>query len=384
MAKCIATSIYIHYPFCVKKCPYCDFNSHTKNRESLNNAYFHALKEDLITQQKQFGPKKISSIFFGGGTPSLMPPSHVESILEAISKQYDVAADCETTLEANPGTFDLQSFKDFHSAGINRLSIGVQSFNNQSLQSIGRIHDKSHAIQAIEAALSLPFKSINCDIMYGLPNQSITDAMQDLEQATKLNPHHISWYELTIEPNTYFHRFPPKRPSDELRDQIETQGLKWLKKHGYQRYEISGFSQPGHMCQHNRNYWLFGDYLGIGAGAHGKITLDNGRILRQVKYKHPRQYIEAPTPKIIQELTLKPKDHSLEFMMNAMRLMEPIAFDLFETRTQQSRLNIIDKLSLCKRHQLLEYNQYAFWATEKGHRYLNDLLCLFSEATKSK
>lgn len=384
MAKRIATSIYIHYPFCVKKCPYCDFNSHTKNRESLDNAYFHALKEDLITQQKQFGPKKISSIFFGGGTPSLMPPSHVEGILEAISTQHDVAADCEITLEANPGTIDLQSFKDFYSAGINRLSIGVQSFNNQSLQSIGRIHDKSHAIQAIEAALSLPFKSINCDIMYGLPNQSITDAMQDLEQATDLNPHHISWYELTIEPNTYFHRFPPKRPSDELRDQIETQGLKWLMDHGYQRYEISGFSQPEHMCQHNRNYWLFGDYLGIGAGAHGKITLDNGRILRQVKYKHPRQYIEAPIPKIIQELILKPQDHSLEFMMNAMRLMEPIAFDLFETHTQQSRSTIIDKLNLCKRHQLLEYNQHAFWATEKGHRYLNDLLCLFSEPTKSK
>lgn len=384
MAEDIPTSVYVHYPFCIKKCPYCDFNSHTRNRESLTEAYFDALKEDLVAQQEQWGRKKILSIFFGGGTPSLMPPRHVEGILEAISKQHDVATDCEITLEANPGTVDRQSFKDFYSAGINRLSIGVQSFNNQSLQSIGRIHDRGHAIKAIESALNLPFQSINCDLMYGLPNQSISDAMQDLEQATLLKPQHISWYELTIEPNTYFHRFPPKRPSDDLRDHIETEGLKWLKDHGYQRYEISGFSQPGQTCKHNRNYWLFGDYIGIGAGAHSKITDRHGRITRQVKYKHPKQYIEATTPKIIQANTLKPQEHCLEFMMNALRLMEPISFDLFEAHTLQSRSTIIKALNFCKKELLMEYNKQAFWPTAKGHRYLNDLLSVFNQDATSK
>ena len=369
-------SLYVHFPWCIEKCPYCDFNSHQLGRGQLTEAYQKALLTDLNEEAKCHGQRQLHSIFFGGGTPSLMQPEYIESIIETAQSLFGFKDNIEITLEANPGTTDQQCFQQLKQAGINRLSIGVQSFNNQSLKAIGRIHDGAQAQLAIEHAQSLNFNAINIDLMYGLPNQTPAQAQHDLLQACGHNPEHISWYELTIEPNTYFHRYRPPRTHSHTLSQIESSGLSLLKENGYERYEISAYSRDNNKCQHNLNYWRFGDYIGIGAGAHGKITQSN-HIIRTSKYRHPKQYISNQPQAIIRQDIIHSKAIALEYMMNALRLFEPVHFLHFEKHTQQPISHILPQLYQAQKMKLIQIHDEQFYVTTKGHTYLNTLLEYF-------
>lgn len=288
-------SLYIHIPWCVQKCPYCDFNSHALKHEIPEQDYVQALIKDLdddITRFKLTN-RHLHSVFIGGGTPSLFSPSAIQSLLSQVFQRFEVNDDIEVTLEANPGTVEADKFTGFAQAGVSRLSIGVQSFESDKLIKLGRIHDSNQAINAAQLAKSCGVKSFNLDLMHGLPNQMLTNALDDLSQAIALAPDHLSWYQLTIEPNTAFHSKPPKLPQDEILWDIQEQGIKLLADAGYQQYEISAYSKPNVQSKHNLNYWRFGDYLGIGCGAHGKITdFNSNKIYRTVKVKHPKGYLQ--------------------------------------------------------------------------------------------
>lgn len=372
----IPLSLYIHMPWCIRKCPYCDFNSHAIKNELPETSYIEALLTDLKSQNDFLLNRKISSIFIGGGTPSLFSAESIKNLMYNIANIVDLEDLAEITMEANPGTFEQEKFSGFLEAGINRLSIGCQSFNSEKLKALGRIHSEEEAIRAIKTARKIGFKNINLDLMYGLPEQSLDEALDDLKIALELNPEHLSWYHLTLEPNTYFHRFPPSLPNEDLCFEIQEQGQALLKQAGYQHYEISAYTKPEKQSHHNLNYWQFGDYLGIGAGSHGKITLADHRIIRTVRSKNPKDYLLKPTE--FMEYKQIPKNElPFEFMLNNLRLNNKIDLDLFESRTGLS-LNIIkDILDQAKQKGFLTARDHQLWKTAKGSLFLNNLMEMF-------
>jgi putative oxygen-independent coproporphyrinogen III oxidase len=371
-------SLYIHLPWCIKKCPYCDFNSHTQKGSLPETLYINQLIRDLEADLPWVKQRKIHSIFFGGGTPSLFKPSSFEKLLKEINQKIPFENDIEITLEANPGTVEQSKFDGFFQAGINRLSIGCQSFQDEKLKALGRIHGSAEAIRAISAAQNAGFKNLNIDLMFGLPGQTPEDAQNDLKQAVALNPSHISWYQLTLEPNTYFSHNPPILPEEDSLWEMQQTGQAYLQQQGFLQYEISAYAKNQEYCQHNLNYWLFGDYLGIGAGAHGKLTLlqPNLNLLRTVKLKNPKDYLAASEFRQSQDLIEK-NQLPFEFMLNALRLNQPISLSLFETRTGLSSDLLADKIAIAVQKKLLENKPGWLIKTSLGARFLNDLISLF-------
>ncbi|WP_372762877.1 radical SAM family heme chaperone HemW, partial [Pseudoalteromonas sp.] len=336
------------------------------------------LIDDLTADLHLVQGRKIHSIFIGGGTPSLLTGAAYTRLLNAVDTLIGLADNCEITLEANPGTVETGRFKDYVKAGINRISIGVQSMQNDKLKALGRIHGADEARYAAEQAKQAGLNSFNLDLMHGLPGQTLDDALSDLKQIIALNPPHISWYQLTIEPNTQFASKPPTLPQDETLWDIQEQGQALLAQAGYQQYEISGYAKPGYQCQHNLNYWRFGDYLGIGCGAHGKVTdANSGIITRTEKVKHPRGYMDMVKPYLYKSWQVEQHDLAFEFFMNRLRLVEPCPVDDFTALTQQPLQSQREALNKAIRTGLLSEDNNHWQVTLKGQRFLNDLLELF-------
>ncbi len=383
-------SLYIHIPWCVKKCPYCDFNSHeiNGNVDSLEDDYVSGLTRDLEIALPQIWGRRVTSIFFGGGTPSLFSARAIDTILTVIRTLLPLEAQVEVTLEANPGTFESKKFADFHAAGINRLSIGIQSFNSIHLHNLGRIHDDKEARNAVKIAQRY-FKNINLDLMYALSNQTLEEAAKDIETACTFGVQHISAYHLTLEPNTLFHRYPPPLPDDDLSAKIQLIIEERLEKSGYINYETSAFAQPGYKSRHNLNYWLFGDYLGIGAGAHSKISFAD-RIVRQMRYKNPKEYlfkstVDTNSPDILlqEQHEVSKNDRQFEFLMNALRLTGGFEIALLQERTGLSITGIQQQLNEAEQRGLIIRNHSYMAPTLTGKRFLNDLLQIFLPDKKS-
>ncbi|PTB31162.1 radical SAM family heme chaperone HemW [Photobacterium phosphoreum] len=376
-------SLYVHIPWCVQKCPYCDFNSHALKTELPELDYIDALIDDLETDLMAYqlinGQRPLHSIFIGGGTPSLISPTEIGRLLAAIEARIPFSDNIEITMEANPGTVEAGRFEGYRHAGVNRISIGIQSFQDEKLQRLGRIHGSQEAIKAIELAKSAGLNSFNTDLMHGLPDQSIADAISDLKQAIALDPPHLSWYQLTIEPNTLYYSKPPTLPDDDDLWDIFEQGHALLTAAGYQQYEISGYSKVGKQCQHNLNYWRFGDYLGIGCGAHGKISFDDGRIIRTVKVKHPRGYLHADKPYLSEQISVADSERSFEFFMNRFRLLEACPKQDFIDRTGLPLTTIEANIDWAIEQKYLQDNGDHWQITEHGKLFLNDLLAAFVE-----
>ncbi len=383
-------SLYVHIPWCVRKCPYCDFNSHEIKgtraaddsalmslESGLEQRYIQALIADLDRALPQVWGRPVYTVFFGGGTPSLLSARALDDLLSAIRARLPLAADAEITLEANPGTFEARKFAEFRALGINRLSIGIQSFNPAHLKALGRIHDAAQARAAIGIAQA-SFDNFNLDLMYALPGQTMEQAMADIDTAIGFSPVHVSAYHLTIEPNTLFYRHPPKVPDDDesadMQQAIETR----LAEAGYRHYETSAFAKSGREARHNLNYWTFGDYLGIGAGAHGKLSFAD-RILRQMRHKQPREYMEKAQAglAVLQEHAVAVDDLSFEFMMNALRLTEGFELAQFAARTGVSLHALRKELQEAEARGLIERDHLRLRPTLKGQRFLNDLLQIF-------
>jgi len=370
-------ALYIHVPWCVKKCPYCDFNSHEARGEIPEKQYVEALIADLESALPQVWGRRIQSVFFGGGTPSIFQDRTIDAILAAVRARLLIEPYAEITLEANPGTFESENFAGFCAAGVNRLSIGIQSFNPRHLEALGRIHDEKEARQAIEIA-QRHFDNINLDLMYALPGQILAEAQQDIETAVSYSPQHISAYHLTIEPNTLFHRHPPQLPDGETSAEIQVMIEQMLAARGYEHYETSAFALKGFRSRHNMNYWLFGDYLGIGAGAHSKISMPQ-KIIRQMRYKQPKEYMNrailgAP---VQEEHEIASADIGFEFMMNALRLIEGFPAGLFEERTGLPLASVQQELDEAERRGLIVRDHSRVAPTLRGQRFLNNLLQLF-------
>ena len=376
-------SLYVHIPWCVQKCPYCDFNSHALKTELPELDYIDALIDDLETDLMAYqlvnGQRPLHSIFIGGGTPSLISPAEIGRLLTAIEARIPFSDTIEITMEANPGTVEAGRFEGYRQAGVNRISIGIQSFQDDKLQRLGRIHDSQEAIKAIELAKSAGLNSFNTDLMHGLPDQSIADAISDLKQAIALDPPHLSWYQLTIEPNTLYYSKPPTLPDDDDLWDIFEQGHALLTEAGYQQYEISGYSKPGKQCQHNLNYWRFGDYLGIGCGAHGKISFADGRIVRTVKVKHPRGYLQADKPYLSEQISVVDSERPFEFFMNRFRLLEACPKQDFIDRTGLPLTTIEANIDWAIEQHYLQDSGDQWQITEHGKLFLNDLLAAFVE-----
>lgn len=377
-------SLYIHIPWCVEKCPYCDFNSHAVKSAIPEQDYVTALIADLDADINRFGltNRPLHSIFIGGGTPSLFSAKSIESLLTQVLSRFDHKVDIEVTLEANPGTVEADKFIGFYNAGVTRLSIGVQSFASDKLIKLGRIHDSNQAQTAAKLATDSGVTSFNLDLMHGLPNQSLDNALDDLKIAISLNPHHISWYQLTIEPNTIFHSKPPKLPVDDVLWEIQDRGVQLLKEAGYIQYEISAYAKPGYQCQHNINYWQYGDYLGIGCGAHGKISDSRTKkIMRTVKVKHPKGYLDHSRDFLAQLSTVDESERSFEFMMNQLRLHRAFSVEQFQTSTGLTISSVLPLLKEAQQKKLMvsemKDNKEYWLVTKIGQRYLNDLLEIF-------
>ncbi len=370
-------SLYVHIPWCVRKCPYCDFNSHQVRDEIPEQAYVDAVIGDLETALPSIWGRQVRTVFFGGGTPSLLSAVAIERLLSAVRARVPLDPDSEITLEANPGTLEAGKFAAFRGAGINRLSIGVQSFNSRYLQALGRIHDSQQAIKAIEAAVSC-FDNINVDLMYALPDQSVDEAISDVRKVLEFSPQHVSAYHLTIEPNTLFHRHPPALPDDDCAADMQEGIEALLATHGYGHYETSAFAQPEHESRHNLNYWRFGDYLGIGAGAHSKISFPD-RVVREMRYKQPREYLrQAAAGEPVQvSKTVDYEDLPFEFMMNALRLIDGVERNIYAERTGLPISAIAARLERAVHAGLLADDPMRLRPTLKGQRFLNDLLELF-------
>jgi oxygen-independent coproporphyrinogen-3 oxidase len=370
-------SLYIHIPWCVRKCPYCDFNSHEARNAIPERDYVNALILDLELALPLIWGRRVHSIFFGGGTPSIFSPDAIDHILSAVRARVPLAYEAEITLEANPGTVDEARFAGFRDAGVNRLSIGIQSFNSRHLAALGRIHDEAQARSAAEIALKT-FDRVNLDLMYALPQQQLDEALADLRAACALGPTHLSCYHLTLEPNTPFHRTPPPLPDDDASAAMQEAIEEELASRGYQHYETSAFAKPGYRCRHNLNYWLFGDYLGIGAGAHSKLSFHD-RIIRQARFKSPGSYLKktmAGAP-IETEDEIARGDLGFEFMMNALRLVEGFETRLFQERTGLSPATIEARLDLAEMRGLIVRDRAWIRPTLRGQRFLNELLQLF-------
>ena len=370
-------SLYVHLPWCLSKCPYCDFNSHEARGEVPEGAYVEALIADLEFALPSIWGRRIGSVFLGGGTPSLFSAKAIEGLLAALRARVRLSPDAEVTLEANPGTFEREKFSGFRDAGVNRLSLGVQSFHPAHLAALGRVHDEKEARAAASAALEI-FGNVNLDLMFALPAQTLADARADIAEALAHQPPHLSFYHLAIEPNTLFHRRPPPLPDEDtaadMMDMVESS----LTEAGYVHYETSAYARPGSECRHNLNYWRFGDYLGIGAGAHSKLSFPE-RIVRQVRVKHPQQYLEhaARGEPLLEEREVGRDDVGFEFMLNALRLTEGVPAALFAERTGFP-LAVVEKgLAEAERRGLLERDYARIRPTALGRRFLNDLQAIF-------
>jgi len=377
-------SLYVHLPWCLKKCPYCDFNSHEISRSDAGSngavpeqRYLEALMADLEAALPLIWGRTIHSIFIGGGTPSLFSPEAIDRLLGDVRARLMLEPDCEITLEANPGTFEKDRFRAFRQAGVTRLSVGVQSFNDAHLKALGRVHDSAQAIAAVEEA-ALAFDTFNLDLMYALPGQQMADLERDLVQALALMPPHLSVYHLTIEPNTYFAKFPPQVPDDDLAYAMLDRITEMTAGAGMQRYEVSAYAKRGHRCRHNLNYWQFGDYLGIGAGAHSKISFAH-RVVRQVRYREPRLYMDNAVAgqALAQDDEVSRLDLPFEFMLNALRLRDGLAMAQFTERTGLAPSAIEQPLQEAERKGLVERDLLRVRPTERGFDFLSDLQALF-------
>ena len=372
-------SLYIHFPWCEKKCPYCDFNSHQIKDAGFDEArYLRALIQDLQTELPRVWGRKVQTIFIGGGTPSLISPAGLEWLLSSIRALVPLDPAAEITLEANPGSVEADKFAAFAASGINRISLGIQSFHDVQLKALGRIHNGAQARHAIEIAQT-HFQAVNLDLMYALPQQSLADATADMRTALSFNPTHLSLYQLTLEPNTLFASQPPVLPDEDVSDAIFDSNLALLTDAGYARYEVSAYSKPQQACKHNLNYWQFGDYLGIGAGAHGKISLPHS-ITRQVRERHPETYMQAMEQQghaLIEARELTPNEIPFEFMLNALRLPAGVATTSFAERTGLSLQTISKEIERATAKGLLDSHPATLKPTALGLRYLNDLQELF-------
>ena len=370
-------SLYIHWPWCVRKCPYCDFNSHEAKGEAPEQAYLDALRADLEMALPLIWGRKIYTVFIGGGTPSLMSAAALDRLMSDLRSLLPLDSDAEITMEANPGTFEAGKFKSYRASGINRLSIGIQSFNAQHLKALGRIHDDGEARRAVEIAHA-NFDNFNLDLMYALPSQTLDEARIDLETAMSFKPPHLSLYHLTMEPNTVFAKYPPQLPDDDTSADMQDLIAEMTAAAGYGHYEVSAYAQPGHQARHNLNYWQFGDYLGIGAGAHSKLSFPH-RVLRQARYKQPKSYMEqvASGNPVQDEHEIGREDMGFEFMLNALRLQGGFPPRLFAERTGM-QMNVIERqLQQAEAKGLLYLDHQIIRPTELGQRFLNDLQQMF-------
>nr|WP_232511637.1 radical SAM family heme chaperone HemW [Herbaspirillum sp. meg3] len=370
-------SLYVHFPWCVKKCPYCDFNSHEVKGSFPEDAYLDALRADLESALPLIWGRKIYSIFIGGGTPSLLSAAGLDRLLSDIRTLLPMDVDIEITMEANPGTFEAEKFKSYRASGINRLSIGIQSFNSTHLAALGRIHDGEQARRAVDIAHA-NFDNFNLDLMYALPSQSLDEARRDIQTAIDCAPPHLSLYHLTLEPNTLFAKYPPAVPDDDVSADMQDMITELTTAAGYQHYEVSAYAKSKHQARHNLNYWQFGDYLGIGAGAHSKLSFPH-RIVRQMRHKHPQTYLEKMrTGNAIQEEGEIGRDAlGFEFMLNALRLQDGFPANLFAERTGMGINNIDAALNEAEKKGLLYRDHMNIRPTELGRRFLNDLQEMF-------
>lgn len=380
MTTDIPLSLYVHIPWCVQKCPYCDFNSHTQKGVIPERRYIEALLDDLrqdLARFPELKKRQLESIFIGGGTPSLISPAQISHLLKGIKAELTFKESIEISMEANPGTVEANNFIEFRRAGITRISIGIQSFDDDKLERLGRIHNAEEAKWAAKLARQAEFSSFNLDLMHGLPNQTQQEALNDLKQAIAINPPHLSWYQLTIEPNTPYYSKPPILPNDDALWDIFEQGQQLLMQAGYVQYEISAYSKKGFQCQHNLNYWRFGDYLGIGCGAHGKVTCKDRSVFRTIKVKHPRGYLESNTPYIFELARVNINELAFEFFMNRFRLRELCLKTDFTAFTHLSLGSIETSIQdAIGKGFLFETDNY-WQVTEKGYLFLNDLVALF-------
>ena len=374
-------SLYVHIPWCMKKCPYCDFNSHERHGDVPEAQYVDALIADLEFALPSIWGRRVDTVFFGGGTPSLFSAAAIDRILGAVRARVPLSPDAEITLEANPGTFEQHKFTDFKAAGINRLSLGVQSFNPAFLAALGRVHDDQEARAAGGAAIKI-FGNVNFDLMYALPGQTLADARADLAATLEFAPPHLSFYHLTIEPNTLFHRHPPQLPDDDMAADIENAVDDELARAGYVHYETSAHAKNGSECRHNLNYWRFGDYLGIGAGAHSKLSFRD-RIIRQVRYKQPQQYMDSAVrgAPLLEDQEVTRDDIGFEFMLNALRLNAGVPIALFAERTGFPLTLVQKGLDEAERRGLIERDHVQLRPTLRGRLFLNDLQALFLPPT---
>ncbi len=374
-------SLYIHLPWCVRKCPYCDFNSYEARGAVPDEEYVDALLRDLRSELPLVQGRALATVFLGGGTPSLFSGAAIARLLAGVRTELAVATDVEVTLEANPGAVDAARFAAFREAGVNRLSIGIQSFRAEQLRALGRVHDGSQARAAVATARAVGFENVNVDLMYGLPNDDAAGAVADLEDALALESEHVSWYQLTLEPNTAFERRPPPLPDDDVVKRTEEEGRALLARHGYGRYEISAYAQVGRRCEHNLNYWRFGDYLGVGAGAHGKATLqDAGEIVRRAKARNPRTFVQrAGTGEAVTEERVGTLHQAaLEFLMNALRLLDGVPVGLFSARVGLPATAIAAPRAAAVARGWLAAEPATLRATPMGLERLNRLLELFA------
>jgi oxygen-independent coproporphyrinogen-3 oxidase len=370
-------SLYIHWPWCVRKCPYCDFNSHESKEAIPEQAYLDALRADLEQSLPLIWGRKIHTVFIGGGTPSLISAAGLDRLMSDLRTLLPLDLDAEITMEANPGTFEAEKFKAFRASGINRLSIGIQSFNSRHLQALGRIHDAQEAIKAVEIAQA-NFDNFNLDLMYALPGQTLAEAQADIDMALGFAPPHLSLYHLTMEPNTVFAKYPPVLPSDDESADIQDMIAERTAAAGYDHYEVSAYAKPGHRARHNLNYWQFGDYLGIGAGAHSKLSFPH-RVLRQARFKQPQSFMEAAGKgnAVAEEHEISRADLGFEFMLNGLRLTQGFDPNLFGERTGMP-INAIEKaLNEAEAKGLIYRDFRVIRPTELGQRFLNDLQEMF-------
>jgi len=383
-------SLYLHFPWCVRKCPYCDFNSYTLNGQLQEAAYLEALERDLETQAPEVAGREVISVFMGGGTPSLFPPSAIDRVLAAARRHLTFASDVEVTMEANPGTIERGRFAEYRAAGVNRVSLGAQSFDTRTLQVLGRIHSPDETRRAAEELHAAGLTNFNLDLMYALPGQDVAAAMADVESALALKPTHLSHYQLTLEPGTVFAAQPPADlPTDDTAAEILAVCGARLAEAGFGQYEVSAYAQPGRQCRHNLNYWTFGDYLGVGAGAHGKITRagddldafahgDRGAIIRTTQSRDPRRYVAAPTAT---RTPVPEAQRPFEFMLNALRLIDGFEIPTFEERTGLPWETVVPEVEQLLTRKLLEVQGPRLRTTIVGLRFLNNLLLSFLEET---
>lgn len=377
LAQLPPLALYIHIPWCVRKCPYCDFNSHAASPVLPEQEYVDALLADLDQDLPAVHGRPLTSIFFGGGTPSLFSAAALGRLLAGVEQRIPFAADIEITLEANPGTFEQEKFIAYRKLGINRLSIGIQSFQPQKLKALGRIHTGDEALRAAEMARRAGFDNFNLDLMHGLPDQSLEQALDDLRQAIALAPTHLSWYQLTLEPNTVFWNQPPLLPEDDILWDIQEAGQALLAEHGYTQYEVSAYAKPGKAARHNLNYWSFGDFIGIGAGAHGKLSHPDGRIARTWKTRLPKDFLNPAKSFKAGEKALTVDELPFEFLMNALRLTQGVDAALFAERTGLALADLAKARREAEQKGLLQVEPTRLVATPRGQLFLNDLLQYF-------